>query len=169
MNKILKIILIVTVVLGLFITSCSTETNQNPWIGKPAPDFQYQNADGQSASLSDLRGKPVLINFWATWCFPCRIEIPYILQVYDKWSDKGLMLLTINTGESPSRVGEFMQSQGFSFPVLLDIRGSIAQSYNIVGLPTTFFSDKDGIIQDVKVGAFRSVAEIESGLSKIMP
>jgi len=169
MNKMLKIILIITVFLGLFITSCSTETNQNPWIGQPAPDFQYQDADGQSVSLSDFRGKPVLINFWATWCSPCRIEIPYILQVYDKWSDNGLMLLTINNGESASQVGEFMQSQGLSFPVLLDIRGSIVQSYNIVGLPTTFFIDKDGIIQYVKVGAFRSVAEIESGLSKIIP
>jgi len=169
MNKMLKIILSATVFLGVFTISCSTETNQNPWIGKPAPDFQYQDADGQSVSLSNFRGRPVLINFWATWCYPCRIEIPYILQVYNKWSDDGLVLLTINDGESPSRVGEFMQSQGLSFPVLLDIKGSIAQNYNVVGLPTTFFIDKDGIIQDVKVGAFRSVAEIEGKLGKIMP
>jgi len=168
MNKMLKIILSATVFLGVFTISCSTETNQNPWIGKPAPDFQYQDADGQSVSLSDFRGRPVLINFWATWCYPCRIEIPYILQVYNKWSDDGLVLLTINNGESPSRVGEFMQSQGFSFPVLLD-RGNIAQSYDVVGLPTTVFIDEDGIIQDVKVGAFRSVAEIEGKLGKIMP
>ena len=157
------------VVSGLFIASCSTGTNQNLGIGKPAPDFQYQDADGQFVSLSDLQGKPVLINYWATWCSPCRVEMPYLQQVYTGWSGKGLVLLAINNGESPSRVGEFMQSQGFSFPVLLDTRGSIAQSYGIVRLPTTFFIDKDGIIQDMKVGAFRSVAEIESGLSKIMP
>ena len=169
MNKMLKVILLLMVVSGLFIASCSTGTNQNPVIGEPAPDFQYQDADGQSVSLSDLQGKPVLINFWATRCSPCRMEMPYLQQVYTEWSGKGLVFLAINNGDSASRVGEFMQSQGFSFPVLLDTRGSITQSYNIVGLPTTFFIDKDGIIQDLKVGAFRSVAEIESRFSKIMP
>ncbi len=169
MNKMLKVILVIILVPGLLITGCSDNPNQVAQVGIPAPDFQYQDADGQSFSLSDLRGNPVLINFWATWCSPCRIEMPYLQQIYDRFSGKGLVLLAINNGESSSRVGEFMQSQGFSFPVLLDIRGSIAQSYNIVGLPTTFYIDKDGIIQDMKVGAFRSVAEIENGLSKIMP
>ena len=169
MNKILKVILLLIVVSGLFIASCSTGTNQNPVIGKPAPDFHYQDTDGQSVSLSDLRGKPVLINFWAMWCSPCRVEMPYLQQVYTEWSGNGLVFLAINNGDSASQVGEFMQSQGLSFPVLLDTRGSITQSYNIVGLPTTFFIDKDGIIQDLKVGAFLSVAEIESRLSKIMP
>jgi len=168
-NKRLKVILVIILALGLIITGCSTGTNQDPWIGKPAPDFQFQNLEGQLTSLSDLQGKPVLINFWAVRCPPCRMEMPYLQQVYDGWSGKGLVFLAINNGESPSQIGEFMQSQGFSFPVLLDTRVNIAQEYNIQYIPTTFFIDKNGIIQDMKVGAFSSKEEIEKSLNKIIP
>ena len=146
---------------------CTGGTSQNPWRGKPAPDFQLNTLDGQSVSLSDLKGKPVLLNFWATWCGPCRIEMPFLQQIYDEWRGRGLVLLAINIGENPSQIAEFMQSQGLSFPVLLDSDGEIAQKYNIQYIPSTFFIDKDGIIQDMKVGAFQSKAEIESILSKL--
>lgn len=167
MNRMLIVVIILT--LGLLIASCGGETSQNPWIGKPAPDFQFQGSDDeQPVSLSDLKGKPVLINFWATRCGPCRVEMPYLQQVYDEWQVKGLLLLAINIGESPSEIAEFMQSQELSFPVLLDSEGEIAQKYNIQYIPSTFFIDKDGIIQDMRVGSFQSKAEIESSLSKLI-
>ena len=167
MNTALKAILAIIVISGILIAGCAGGISQNPWIGKPAPDFQFQSPDGQATSLSDLKGKPVLINFWATWCGPCRHEMPYIQQVYDEWQEKGLVLLAINKGESPSQVAEFMQSQRLSLPVLLDMEGNIAQKYKIQYIPSTFFIDRDGIIQDMKVGAFQSTAEIESSLSKL--
>jgi len=164
MNRMLTAILVILIVLGSITTACQSEA---PQVGKPAPDFQLNTLDGQPISLSDLKGKPVLINFWQIRCPSCRMQMPYIQQVYDEWQAKGLVLLAINIGERPSQVAEFMQSQGLSFPVLLDSEGKIAQQYSIPGIPTTFFIDRDGIIQDIRIGAFQSKAEIESSLSKL--
>lgn len=169
MNIGLKVIVLIVLTLGLLMTGCSSGTNQQPVIGKPAPNFKLQSLDGQSISLSDFRGKPVLINFWATWCGPCRIEMPYLQQIYEEWHGKGMVVLTINIGESSSQIKEFMQSQGLSLPVLLDKGGSVAQKYNILGIPTTFFLDKDGVIQDKIIGAFQNKAQIEKRLDKILP
>ncbi|MFC1903134.1 TlpA family protein disulfide reductase [Chloroflexota bacterium] len=138
-------------------------------IGNLAPDFPFQNQDGQFTSLGELQGKPVLINFWATWCPPCRSEMPYLQEIYDEWQNKGLVVLPIDIGESTSKVKEFMQRYNLSLPVLLDSKGETAAKYNIRGLPTTFFIDKDGIIRDKVIGAFQSKAQIEEKLGKIMP
>ncbi len=180
MNKMLKLILPVILTLVLLLASCSA--GPEPLDGKSpavpvkgtqinnlAPDFQLQSLDGQTISLSDLRGKPVLINFWASWCPPCREEMPYLQEIYEEWTDKGLVVLAINIGESSSTAEEFIQSYNLSFTVLLDTEQDIAQRYNITGIPTTLFIDKDGIIQDKVIGAFQSTAQIENRLSKIIP
>lgn len=168
MNRILTAILLLILTSVLLVGGCSSPA---PQVGKLAPDFQLPDLDGQSVSLSDFRGKPVLVNFWATWCPPCRAEMPYIQEIFDdkEWSDKGLVILAIDKGESPSTVENFMQSYNLSFPVLLDINQNVALEYNIRGIPTTFLIDKDGIIQAIKVGAFSSKADIENNLSKIIP
>lgn len=137
-------------------------------VGNLAPDFQLQDLEGQSVSLSSLRGKPVLLNFWATWCGPCRVEMPYIQRIFEEWSGRGLVLLAVNIGENPAKAREFMQSNDLSFPVLLDTEEHTARKYNIRGIPTTYFIDKNGIIQDIKIGAFSSEGEIERKLSKIV-
>jgi len=162
---------ILTVISGLILTTmllvgCSS---QAPQVGKLAPDFQLPNLEGQSISLSDFRGNPVLINFWASWCSPCIYEMPFIQEVYEEWSGQGLVVLAINKGESLSTVNDFMQSGNFSFPVLLDINQYVALEYNARSIPTTFFIDKDGMIQAIKVGPFLSKAEIEMMLSAIIP
>jgi peroxiredoxin len=142
---------------------------QGTQTGNLAPDFQLQSLDGQSASLSGLRGKPVLINFWATRCPPCRSEMPYLQEIYNEWSETELILLAISIGEGPTEVKEFMQSHKLSLPVLLDTNQDVALEYNIRYIPTTFFIDKKGIIQAMKVGAFSSKEEIEGVLTKIIP
>ena len=169
MNKIVKVILVITLVSGLLITGCSSNSNQVAEVGMPAPNFQLENLNGQYVSLSDLQGKPVLINFWATWCSPCIREMPYLEQVYEEWSDKGLMVLSINIGESSAKVEAFMQSHDLSLPVLLDAKQAVAQKYNIWSIPTTFFIDKDGIIQEKIIGSFPSKIAIEEKLSEIIP
>ena len=180
MTKVSKAILPVILTLVLLVTACSagsepldgespTAPVEGAQIGNLAPDFQLQNVDRQTVSLGNLQGKPVLINFWATWCPPCRDEMPYIQEIYEEWSDKGLVVLAINLGESSSKAEEFMQSYNLSFTVLLDTKQDVAQRYNITGIPTTFFIDKDGIIQDKVIGAFQNKAQIENRLSKIMP
>ncbi|MFC2052094.1 TlpA family protein disulfide reductase [Chloroflexota bacterium] len=174
MNRLLLILLALVLTTALLITSCfsavAPEGNaQSPDTGNLAPDFQLSNLEGQAISLSDFRGRPVLINFWASWCGPCRAEMPYIQQIFEKWSDRGLVILAIDIGESRSTVEDFMQSYGLSFPALLDMNKTVSAEYNIRFIPTTFLIDKDGIIKAVKIGAFSSVEEIESNLSKIIP
>jgi len=142
---------------------------QGTQVGNLALNFQLSNLEGKTVSLSDLRGKPVLLNFWATWCNPCRVEMPYIQQVYEEWSGRGLVVLAINLGESPAKVKEFVQGYGLSFPVLLDTKGDVAEKYNIRYIPTTLFIDKNGIIQVKITGAFPNKAAIENKLGKIIP
>jgi len=173
MTKRVKVMLVITLVSvltsGLVMAGCSSSSTQGVEVGDLAPDFQLQNLDGQTISLGNLRGKPVLINFWATWCGPCRGEMPYIQEIYEEWTNKGLVVLTINMGESSSKAEEFRQSYNLSFTVLLDTKQDVAQKYNIQYIPTTFFLDKDGIIQDKVIGAFQNKTQIENKLSKIMP
>ena len=169
MNNRLRLLWLIIMTSVLLITGCSTGPGQGPRVGQPAPDFQFQTADGQSTSLSNLRGKPVLLNFWATECPPCVWEMPWLQEVYEEWSAKGLVLLAINIGESSSRVQEFMQSEGLSLPVVLDEEGDIAQKYNIIGIPSTFFVDKEGVIRAMRIGVFRNKKEIVDSLGKITP
>ena len=170
MNKRLIAILAVILTAGLVITGCIAGAEPTTAIvGKAAPDFQLQNLDGQSVTLSGLRGSPVIINFWATWCQPCASEMPYLQEINNEWSDKGLIVLAINWGESASQVEQFTQAHNLSLQVLLDTKKVAAEKYGIRAFPTTFFIDKDGIIQVKIIGAFPNKAAIESRLSGIMP
>ena len=176
LKAILVIALVLIPVIWLPVAGCSSS---NPPQGAAsqdskelmlAPDFELPSLDGQIVSLSRLQGKPVLINFWATSCPPCRYEMPYLEEVYQEWHDRGLVLLAINIGENPQEVWAFLQGQGYSFPVLLDLNGRVASKYNIWawGIPISFFIDKDGVIQDIKIGSFLNKAEIEARLDKII-
>ena len=138
-------------------------------IGNLAPDFQLQTLTGDNISLSGLRGKPVLINFWATWCPPCKAEMPYLQQVHDSWSAKGLVLLAVDIGENSATVEKFMTELNLSMTVPMDTDRKVAKAYGITAIPTTFLIDKDGIIRQKVLGAFPSVEAIEKELSKIMP
>ncbi|MFC2025050.1 redoxin domain-containing protein [Chloroflexota bacterium] len=180
MNKILKAILPIILTLVLLFIGCSAgskpsgETSptapiEGTQIGNIAPTFQLQDLNGQTVSLGDLMGKPVLLNFWATWCPPCRSEMPLLQEIYEGWSDKGLVLLAIDIGEHPTQVRKFLETHNLSIPVLLDTNGEVAQKYNIIPIPTTFFIDKDGIIQEKVIGAFRNKEQIEGHLIKIVP
>lgn len=169
MNKRLIAILVVILTAGLVITGCTAGSEPTAAVGNVAPDFQLQNLDGQSITLSGLKGNPVLINFWATWCGPCVSEMPHLQKIHEEWSDRGLVVLAINWGESASEVEQFLQAHNLSLPVLLDTKKVVAQKYGIRAFPTTFFIDKDGIIQVKVIGAFPDKAAIESRLSEIMP
>jgi len=94
--------------------------------------------------------------------------MPYLQEVYDEWSNKELVVLAIDKGESLSKVKEFIEDYHLSFPVLLDVRENVANRYNIRPIPTTFLIDKDGQIRHIKIGAFQSVQEIENSLSKVL-
>jgi peroxiredoxin len=163
MSRMLKVLVII-LSLVVLLAGCG---GQNSLLGKPAPDFQFGGPDEQPISLSDLQGSPVLLNFWTIDCPYCRKEMPYLQQIYEKWQVMGLVLLAINIMESSSEVDNFMQSQGLTFPVLLDSDGAIAEQYGIEYIPATFFIDSGGIVQEVQEGAFQNAAEIEKSLFKL--
>lgn len=154
--------------LGEIIGS-SVDSPQNIQIGMQAPDFQFQYPDGQASSLNALQGKIVLMNFWYTGCPYCVEDLHHFQEIYEDWSDKGLALLAINVGESSSRVGSFLQREGFSLPVLLDKKGEVAMTYNVRYFPTTLLINKNGIIEGGKIGAFKSKEEIEAGIIRVIP
>ena len=165
MKRILTIA-IIFMTLVWSIVGCSSPA---PQVGKQAPDFQLPNLEGQSISLSDFRGSPILLNFWATWCGPCRQEMPFIQGIFEEQTSENLVILAVNIGENSAAVKNFMQSGNYSFPVLLDTDQDVALEYNVRAIPTTFFIDKDGIIQVIKMGAFPNMIEIKKDLSKIIP
>lgn len=134
-----------------------------------APDFKLSTPEGQQLALSDLRGQPVLLNFWATWCGPCRYEMPLFQEIFenDKWVQKGLVILAVNEQESADNVRLFMAQNGLSFTVLLDITGEVGIRYGVRGLPATLFIDKDGIIRSAVMGAFQNINQIEQRLALI--
>jgi peroxiredoxin len=163
MNKIISLVLIF--ILGLVFVACVSGA---PRVGERAPDFRLPDLNGQQVSLSSQRGAPVIINFWASWCGPCWAEMPLIQGVFEEWSAKGVVVLTVNLGERRSVVARYMQDNHLSFPVLLDAGGEVAERYNVVGVPTTFFIGRDGIIQEIVPGAFPSKAALETVLREIV-
>ena len=166
MRKLLIALLLMVILLIVCATGCSPAGSS---VDSSAPDFTLQSLDGDSVSLSDFRGKPVMLNFWATWCGYCREEMPYFHQIDKEWPDSELVVLMINVGERASMVDSFMEAYNLSLTVLLDSRRTVSEKYNIVGLPTTYFIDKDGIIREKVPGAFRDKETIEYYLDKIVP
>lgn len=152
-------------VLVLILPGCA---GGEPRVGKAAPDFKLLTLDGRPAALRDFRGSPVMLNFWASWCPPCRYEMPFFQEIWKEYHGKGLVILAVNIGETAATAGQYMRDNGFTFPVLLDTSQDVALNYNIRSIPTTYFLDEEGIIKDMKVGAFINKAAVESKLDKII-
>jgi peroxiredoxin len=139
-----------------------------PREGFTAPDLTLQTLDGRTATLSELRGQAVLINFWASWCPPCRNEMPAIQQVYEEYRDEGFTVLAINSQEQEARVSAFAEPLGLTFPILIDRDGSVFDAYQVAALPTTFFVDRAGVIRGVTTGGFLSRAFFESEIAPLL-
>ena len=154
--KIAAVLSLLTVIIIMAGCGGGSGDGQGVTPGSEAPDFQLQDPDGQTVSLSEFRGRPVILNFWASWCGPCRMEMPVFQEVYtdEMWRAGGLVILAVNLGESPELVQEFAEYYGLTFPILLDPRSRIGMIYNAANLPTTYFIDNDGIIRSIKRGAF---------------
>ena len=122
---------------------------------QPAPDFTVKDADGNSVSLSDKIGKPIIINFWATWCPPCRSELPYFDRFYTEYGDKVEFMmidLTDGTRETAEGVLAFIEENGYTFPVYYDSDTSAALTYQISSIPLTVLIDEDGNIVERHLG-----------------
>ena len=134
-----------------------------------APDFSLGTLEGNTMRLSDLRGQPVILNFWATWCPPCRAEMPELEKVWRQYKGSGLMLLGVDQAESAAVVEQFARNDmGVTFPILLDTDLAVRNKYAVRALPTTVFIDAEGRIQDVKIGGPLDTAAIVDGVNKIV-
>jgi peroxiredoxin len=123
-----------------------------PEIGAQAPDFALRDLEGNEVRLSDYRGRTVLLTFWATWCGPCRLEMPTFEGRYQELKDDGFTVLGLNYDEPVEDVSAFRDELGLSFPLLLDPGGSVQRLYRIRGYPTSIFVDAQGVVRVVHIG-----------------
>ena len=132
-----------------------------PLVGSPAPEIVLKDLQGRDVKLSDLRGKVVLVNFWATWCKPCKEEMPAMQASYDKLRDKGFVVLAVNELEDTARVAEHIRTHGHTFEVVMDHNNQVANMYGVVGLPASFLIDPQGIVRERITGSLLTESRIE--------
>lgn len=142
-----------------------------PQAGFAAPEFVLRTPQGETYSLSELRGQAVLVNLWATWCPPCRAEMPAIERMYQEYKSRGFTVLAINMTiqDDPSAVVPFVEEYSLSFPILLDETGEVAEAYQLRSLPSSFFIDPDGVIREVVIGGPMSEALLRTRIENILP
>jgi peroxiredoxin len=117
-----------------------------------APDFTLRAADGKNLRLQEQRGQVVLVNFWATWCGPCKLEMPHLNRLYEKYRSSGFVLLAVNVDEDPRLAVGTAQRMGLKFPVLLDGDKKVSKLYDLSSMPSTVMIDRDGRVRHVHLG-----------------
>jgi len=141
-----------------------------PQQGFLAPDFELKSLEGETIKLSDLRGQAVLINLWATWCPPCRAEMPAIEKVYNDYKDQGFVVLAVNMTyqDAYSDIAPFIDEYGLTFPVLLDETSAVGTAYQLRSLPSSFFINREGIISEVVIGGPMAEALLRTRVEEIL-
>ena len=156
-------------VMGLMITAISiTATPATAELrpeGTAAPDFTLQTLDGKKVSLSDLRGKPVVLEFWATWCGICRRQFPDMTKAHEKYGDQ-VQFVLVNTAEGEDVVRRFAQKSGLAGTILLDPKDDVGELYGTKILPSIFFVDEKGTIRAANAGALRNVDDFMATMLK---
>lgn len=148
-----KLALLTALLMFVVVTGCSQKKQPLPGEGKPAPDFTLKTLAGEEVSLSSLRGKVVLLNFWATWCPPCREEVPSMVKLNRMMAGKPFQMLAVSIDEGGKEAVEaFFQRTGAALPTLLDTKQAIGAQYGITGVPETFVIDAKGVILKKVIG-----------------
>ena len=125
-----------------------------PRVGSPAPELGLDALDGTTVSLESLRGRVVLVNFWASWCGPCEKEMADLQRLYDEERERGFVVVGVNEGEEPGRAAGFLSRFGVTFPNVIDADRSVTRRYQVFGLPNSYFIDGDGVVRARIVGPF---------------
>jgi cytochrome c biogenesis protein CcmG/thiol:disulfide interchange protein DsbE len=141
-----------------------------PQAGFSAPDFTLMTPNGESYTLSKLHGQAVLVNLWATWCPPCRAEMPAIEKIYQEYKDQGFIVLGIDMTyqDDPFAVVPFVKEFNLTFPILLEETGDVASAYQLRSLPSSFFVNRDGFISEVVIGGPMSESLLRTRIEEIL-
>ena len=154
--------------LGSDPESGTTVVGGHPLLGEPAPEIDLETLDGGRVTLSSLQGRPVLVNFWATWCMPCREEFPLMVEAYSRHATEGLEILGVVHEDTPDGARDFAADMGAQWPMLLDSEDQAWSDYTGVGMPTSFFIDADGVVRAFSLGGFREEG-LAAQLETILP
>lgn len=152
----LALVVLVAVLLGISLGRPGPSpivVGGNPLLNQPAPEISLATVDGRPVTLSSLRGRPVIVNFWASWCIPCRDEFPLLVDAYERYRDDGLEILGVIHDDGPQTAREFAQSYGATWPLLADPDDVAWRAYRGAFLPISYFIDRDGVIRSVSYGA----------------
>jgi thiol-disulfide isomerase/thioredoxin len=166
-----NVLIVVILVAGAAWTATSRVTSAlstRDRARRATPDLALDTLDGGKFRLADHIGKPVIVNFWATWCPPCRAELPAFEEVYRNNRDQGLVVVGVDVAESSDAVAKFVAETGLTFPIALDVSGETTELYRIEGMPTTFFVGRDGRIHDMIIGGPLTEAAIESKVAELL-
>ena len=168
--------ILILLVLSLFLLPLGgrDETDDAPGVGghplyeQPAPEIALATLDGGRQTLSELRGRPVLVNFWASWCPPCRDEFPLMVEAYQRHAEDDLEILGVIRDDTSEAAAAFAAEQGADWPMLVDATGEAWDAYRGLGVPASFFVDAEGIVRAFSLGPF-SEAGLERQLATIIP
>ena len=174
-RRLLYIIISIVGLIWIFFSADRVGTSTAGEIPAPregflAPDFSLNTPGGETYTLSELHGKAVLVNLWATWCPPCRAEMPAMQKLYDEYKDQGFVVLAVNMTyqDNSTAVIPFVEENGLSFPILIDATGIVGEKYELRSLPSSFFIDRNGIIQEVVIGGPMSEALLRTRIKSIL-
>jgi peroxiredoxin len=167
MKTVQVVIVLLVALVGLPALDGWSMGSRVPTVGSQAEDFRLTDLDGKSQSLSQYRGKIVLVNFWATWCKPCTTEMPAMQTSFDKLRDKGFVVLAINELEDDAKVREHLKQYGHTFPVLMDRDNKVANQFGVFGLPVSVFIDQEGRVQEYIKGGLLTEQKIDDVVAKI--
>ncbi|RBW70341.1 thiol-disulfide oxidoreductase ResA [Bacillus taeanensis] len=164
-----SILVIIAIALGYtFFTTFLGDAHSPVKIGDQAPSFVLTDMNGKTVELEDYRGKGVFLNFWATYCEPCKAEMPAMDKNYQKYKDEGVEILAVNVNEPELTARRFVERYSLSFPILLDKSSEVFKAYGVGPIPTTFLIDKDGKVVD-RYTESRSEEAIAQDMEQIKP
>jgi peroxiredoxin len=166
-NNVFVVIVLLVAFVGLPAFDGWSMGSRVPTVGTHAEDFRLTDLEGRSQSLSQYRGKIVLVNFWATWCKPCTTEMPAMQTIYDKLHDKGFVVLAINELEDDAKVREHIKQYGHTFPVLMDRDNKVANQFGVFGLPVSVFVDEKGVVQEYIKGGLLTEQKIQEVVDRL--
>ena len=166
-NSVFVVIALLVGLVGLPAFDGWSMGSRVPAIGMQAENFQLADLDGKTQSLSQYRGKIVLVNFWATWCKPCTTEMPAMQASFDKLRDKGFVVLAVNELEDDAKVREHIKQYGHTFPVLMDRDNKVANQFGVFGLPVSVFIDQEGRVQEYIKGGLLTEDKIYQTVQRI--